>query len=142
MPTSPPPIAIAAARSKVLRAVFIVMGLLCVGLGVLGAFLPLLPTTPFLLLAAACFARSSTRLHCWLHQNRLFGEYLSRYRAGAGMPLRAKVIALILLWSSLAYSASLTLPKYGWHLILFLGLVGLGVTIHLLRLPTDKAGSK
>jgi len=125
--------------SRPWRIILALAGLIAVGLGVLGAFLPLLPTTPFLLLAAACFARSSTRLHAWLHQNRLFGEYLRRYRAGEGMPLRAKIIALTLLWSSLAYSATLTLPKYGWMLSLLLVLIGLGVSLHLIRLPTRRA---
>jgi len=55
------------------------------------------------------------------------------------MPLRAKIIALTLLWSSLAYSATLTLPKYGWMLSLLLVLIGLGVSLHLIRLPTRRA---
>ena len=70
-------------------------GLLCVMLGLLGAVLPLLPTTPFLLVAAACFERSSPRLQRWLFSNRLFGDALRRYRNGEGMPRRSKIVLLV-----------------------------------------------
>lgn len=78
-----------------------VAGVLAVLLGVLGIFLPLLPTTPFLLLASACFARGSTRLHGWLLNHRVFGEYLRNFEAGRGIPLTAKIVATLLLWISL-----------------------------------------
>lgn len=118
------------------RGLLIVLGLLSVGLGVLGAFLPLLPTTPFLLLAAACFARSSVRLNHWLHSNRLFGEYLRRYRNGEGMPLRAKLVTLVLLWTSLTASAVYAVSAQHWPVWIFLAAVGIGVTLHILRIKT------
>ncbi len=107
------------------------LGLLSVGLGVLGIFLPLLPTTPFLLLAAACFARSSPRLDHWLHRNRLFGNYLRAYREGQGIPRRARITALAMLWATLLASAVLV-PK--WPVWLLLGAIGAGVSLHILRL--------
>lgn len=122
------------AGQQTLRLILLVLGLLCVGLGLLGIFLPLLPTTPFLLLAAALFARSSEKLHRWLHENRLFGEYLRRYRAGEGIPVRAKVVTLALLWLSLAYSA--VRMSTHWSLNVLLLLIGLAVSVHLLRLPS------
>jgi uncharacterized membrane protein YbaN (DUF454 family) len=110
-----------------------IVGVLALLLGVLGIFLPLLPTTPFLLLASACFARGSTRMHNWLLSHGMFGEYLRNYEAGRGIPARAKVLALVMMWSSLAYAA--------WRyesVVLRLALlaVGAGVSIYLLRLPT------
>jgi uncharacterized membrane protein YbaN (DUF454 family) len=107
-----------------------------VGLATAGVFLPILPTTPFLLLAAACFARSSERLYRWLHENRWFGPFLTRYRAGLGVPLVSKLMILTLLWVTLAASAFLAMPDRLWWVRLILAAVGLGVTTHLLWIPT------
>jgi len=85
-------------------------GTLFVVLGVVGALVPVLPATPFLLLAAACYARSSRRLYGWLFTNRVFGEYLRRYRDGEGLPLASKIATLVLLWITLGVSALLALP--------------------------------
>lgn len=79
-------------------------GSLCVGLAVLGIFLPLLPTTPFLLLASACYVRGSERLHRWLMNNRLLGKYISNIQQRRGIPLRAKIVTIALLWASIAFS--------------------------------------
>ncbi len=119
-----------------IRALLIAAGLLCVGLATAGVFLPILPTTPFLLLAAACFARSSERLYRWLHENRWFGPFLTRYRAGLGIPLASKLMILTLLWLTLAASAFLAMPDRLWWVRLILAAVGLGVTTHLLWIPT------
>lgn len=118
------------------RYFLIAAGWIFVGLGLVGAVLPLLPTTPFLLLAAACFARSSQRFYHWLHANRLFGDYLRRYRDGEGIPLRAKVISISLLWLTLTSSALFALPSHWWHLRLGLVLIGLAVSVHILRIRT------
>ena len=111
-------------------------GLICVALAAAGAVLPLLPTTPFLLLAAACFARGSPQLHRWLHTNRLFGAYLRRYRRGEGIPFAAKVAALVFLWLSLAASALWAVPESLWPIRVALVLVGLCVSCLILRTPT------
>lgn len=111
-------------------------GLLCVGLAAAGVVLPVLPTTPFLLLAAACFARSSPKLDHWLHTNRWFGGYLRRYRRGEGIPLAAKLAILSLLWVSLAASALLAVPDTHWPIRLALAAIGLAVSIHVLRIKT------
>lgn len=124
------------------QPLLVLAGWLCVGLGVAGMVLPLLPTTPFLLLAAACFARSSPRFHRWLHENALFGEYLRRYRCGEGMPRIAKIMTLGVLWLSLSVSAWMLLPRHGWPLGVVLGLVGVGVTVHLLRIKTSSPAKR
>ncbi|MBW2541236.1 MAG: YbaN family protein [Deltaproteobacteria bacterium] len=81
--------------SAVQKSILIAFGLLCVGLGVLGMFLPVLPTTPLLLLALACFARSSERLHGWLLSHGTFGPVLKNWHETRSMPRRAKVSALV-----------------------------------------------
>ena len=111
-----------------------IIGIIAVGLGVLGIFLPLLPTTPFVLLASACFARGSTRLHNWLRTNPMFGTYLADWEDGKGIPARAKAIIVVMMWASLAYS--MTRVPGPW-LPLMLAAIGIGVTIYLLRfVPT------
>jgi uncharacterized membrane protein YbaN (DUF454 family) len=112
-------------------------GWLAVALGVLGIFLPLLPTTPFLLLASWCFARSSVRLHNWLRTNPLFGTYLRDWEDGRGLPLRGKVVILLLMWTSMGYS--MTRVAHMPALVALLVLIGLGVTVFLLRfVPTKR----
>jgi hypothetical protein len=120
------------------RALLVAAGTLSVSLGVVGALVPILPTTPFLLLAAACYARSSKRMHRWLFTNRLFGEYLRRYRDGEGLPLAYKLSTLVLLWTTLGLSILLAVPGYGWWLSAALCAMGLGVTAHILRIKTRR----
>lgn len=104
------------------------IGGIAVVLAIVGMFLPLLPTTPFLLLASACFARGSSRLHNWLLSNRLFGEYIRNYEQGRGIPLRGKVVALAMLWASIGYSAY---SVGSTALIALLVSIAIGVTIYL-----------
>lgn len=110
-----------------------IIGCLAVLLGILGIFLPLLPTTPFLLLASACFARGSDRLHNWLLSHGTFGEYLRNFEEGRGIPARAKALALVMMWSSIGYAAWRT--PHWWVQVLLL-VVAVSVSIYLLRLPT------
>lgn len=112
------------------------IGALAVVLAVLGVFLPLLPTTPFLLLASACFLRGSPRLHRWLHENPVFGRHLADFESGRGVSPRVKATALALLWTSLAFSAwAAPLAWVAW-LLLALGVAVSGYL--LLRLPTRR----
>jgi uncharacterized protein len=122
--------------SRAARTLLVVCGTLSVALGALGAFLPLLPTTPFLLLAAVCYARGSERCHRWLLTNRLFGRYLRDYREGRGVSLRHKVAALALLWMTIGLAAWRVVPSW-WGKVLLLG-VAVGVTVHLVRMKTAK----
>lgn len=115
------------------RILYNVLGTLALILAVLGVFLPLLPTTPFLLLASACYLRGSPRMHRWLLSHRILGPYIHDFQAGLGIPLRTKLLALALMWPSLAFSAWLMpVPWVRWLLLI----PGVGVTIYLLRLPT------
>jgi uncharacterized protein len=116
------------------RYLLIFAGTVAVGLAILGIFLPILPTTPFLLLAAFLYARSSERFYRWLLTNRLFGSYIDNYRRGLGMPRREKILTLVALWLTIGFSA-----LYVAHSIWLkagLGLIAIAVTIHLARIPT------
>jgi uncharacterized membrane protein YbaN (DUF454 family) len=118
-----------------MKIVLNLIGCLAVALGILGVFLPLLPTTPFLLLASACFARGSTRLHHWLQTNKVFGKYLRDYENGKGIPLRGKVWALIFMWSSMGYSIWRLHDRLALQILV--ALIGTCVTIYLTRfVPT------
>lgn len=118
-----------------MKIVLNLIGCLAVVLGVLGIFLPLLPTTPFLLLASACFARGSTRLHHWLQTNPAFGTYLRDYENGRGIPLRGKVWILIFMWTSMAYSIWRLHERPALQVMV--ALIGAGVSIYLTRfVPT------
>jgi uncharacterized membrane protein YbaN (DUF454 family) len=86
------------------KAVLVAAGSVCLALAVLGVFLPLLPTTPFLLLASACYVRSSERLHGWLMGNRVLGPYIRNFKERRGIPLRGRIITVVLLWLPLLYS--------------------------------------
>ena len=121
---------------RITRILLIVAGTLCVALGVIGIFVPLLPTTPFLLLAAVCYARSSERLYDWLLTNRWFGDYVRHYREGKGLPLKQKILTLTALWLTLGYAA-LFVVSQAWAQIILFG-IALTVTIHLLRIKTFK----
>ncbi|WP_313706097.1 YbaN family protein [Massilia sp.] len=111
-----------------------IAGVLALVLAILGLFLPLLPTTPFLLLASACFARGSDRLHGWLVNHRVFGVYLRNFEAGNGIPLRAKIVASVMMWSSLVV-AVIRFEHLGLRIALVA--VGCSVSLYLWRyLPT------
>ena len=125
------------AKNPLLRLLWIGLGCFFVGLGAIGAVVPGMPTTVFLVLAAACFIRSSQRLYDWLISNKTFGPYLKNYREGKGIPLRAKVIALslIVIFVSFAvfYAIEVTLIK------VLVGLIGLiGFLFVLFKVPVAK----
>jgi len=124
------------AENKVTRFLLIICGSFSVAFAVLGIFLPLLPTTPLLLLAAYCFGRSSDKIHSWLINNKLFGNYIKNYQAGKGIPLHSKITAITSMWVVLIVSGVWGTDLLIVRIILFL--VGSGVTIHLLRMPTFK----
>ena len=128
-------------RPKIARGLWLIAGLICVGLGAVGMVLPILPTTPFLLAAAACFCKSSTRMYNWLLNNKWFGEYIRNYKEGRGLPIRTKITALTVLWVTISVSTVFFLNRLlPAHLILPMQLVmvavAIGVSIHIVRLPT------
>ncbi|KFC63310.1 YbaN family protein [Massilia sp. LC238] len=120
-----------------MKPIYNVAGVLALLLGILGLFLPLLPTTPFLLLASWCFARGSDRLHRWLLSHRVFGEYLRNFEAGRGIPLKAKILATVMLWGSLLLAMRRFYDTGSPVIPTLLALTGACVSIYLWRfLPT------
>ena len=115
---------------------YIIIGILSVTLGFIGVFVPLLPTTPFLLLAAACYIRSSERFYRFLLNNRLVGGYIRDYVQGKGMPLKIKVITLLILWIMIGISIFLVTQNIIVRIILLL--VAIGVSIHVIFIRTKK----
>lgn len=118
--------------NPLLRSLLFALGWLSVGLGVLGVFLPLLPTTPFMLLAAACFARSSERFYCWITSHHRYGPMIADYLAGKGLPMRAKYLAISLLWLSILFGVFWV--DFIWAKLAML-LTAVGVTTYLWHLP-------
>jgi len=116
------------------RWLLIIAGIISVAVGVVGIFVPLLPTTPFLLLAAACFLRSSERLHRWLTTHRWLGPFLRNYQEHRAITNRARVVVLLVLWGTLGYTAFGVVSGLAVRLVLLA--VGLGVSLHILRLKT------
>jgi uncharacterized membrane protein YbaN (DUF454 family) len=106
-------------------------------IGIIGIFLPILPTTPFLLLAAYCFARSSHKFYIWLNTNRLCGEYISNYRERKGIKLKHKILTILFLWLTIGYSVIFFVAII-WVKILLL-IIAIAVSIHLIRLKTFRA---
>ncbi len=118
------------------RPLWSVAGGVFFALGVLGVPLPVLPTTPFLLLSAACFLRGSPRVHAWMMTNRYFGRYLAEYRAGMGVPASTKAAAITLLWAGILSSAALFITS--WPVRGALLVVAAVVTAHVLKIKTKE----
>jgi len=119
---------------RFLTKLLIFLGTLFVGLGILGMFLPILPTTPFLLLAAACYARSSKRFYHWLLNNKLFGSYIRDYKERRSIPLKVKIFTISLLWITIILSAIFATDVTLVRIILIV--IALCVTVHILSLRT------
>ena len=125
-----------------MKSLWLIGGTACLGLGIAGIFLPILPTTPFLLLAAFCYGRGSRRFYDWLVQRSALGGYIRPYLEGRGIPLSQKVWTLVFLWLSIGLSIAFVVDA--WSLRALLLVIAVGVTIHLGRIRTrqpDQSGS-
>ena len=120
--------------SLIYKPILIVVGTLSTGLGILGIFLPLLPTTPFLLLAAACYIRSSKKLYNWLLSNRFFGKYIRDYREKKAIPLKIKILAIALIWITISYSVFFIIDIVYVRILLLS--IAVFMTVILLRIKT------
>jgi len=116
------------------RTILLSVGFCSLGLGVIGVFIPLLPTTPFLLLSASCFLKSSARLYRRLIGHKVLGKYIENYLNHRAVSLRSKLVSVSLLWVTIGSTIVFFVDT--WSVRCILGLVAIGVTIHLLRLRT------
>jgi uncharacterized membrane protein YbaN (DUF454 family) len=125
---------------SVARSFFLGLGIVSVGLGVIGIFVPILPTTPFLLLAAFCFARSSERFLEWLLGHRWFGPYVRNYREHRGMAAYDKILTMIALWTGIGLSGYFAVSSGVGRAALVL--IACAVTFHLSRIRTLRPSSR
>ena len=119
-----------------MKIVLIVIGSIALALGIIGIFMPLLPTTPFLLLAAALFFRSSPRLYEWLLNQKRLGPYIRNFREHKAIPLRAKIVSVSMVWITLTYCA-ISISEQIWIKAMFI-LLAIGISVHILSYKTLK----
>lgn len=117
-----------------MKYLYILLGTLSLVLGVIGAFLPVLPTTPFLLLAATLYLRGSAQLYDWLLSHPFLGEYIRNFKEYKAIPLRVKVVSVTFVWLTLLYCA-VFVAKVWWMSLLFVS-IAVGVTVHILHYKT------
>lgn len=125
--------------NKFLRIILIICGWIFVGLGIIGVFLPVMPTTIFLILAAGCFARSSEKFYYWLINNKYLGRYIKDYMEQRGMPLRAKIVAITMINVVIGYSVFFAV-KTLWVQVLLV-IIAVSLTVYLISIKTI-AGSR
>jgi hypothetical protein len=118
------------------RQLYIILASIFVGLGALGIFIPLLPTTPFLLLATYFYMNSSKQRLRWLLSNRYLGPYIRSYLSKEGIPLRLKIRTLTLLWVTILYATFFATDKL--HVQIILIIIAISVSIHLILKKTRK----
>lgn len=117
-----------------MKALGIAIGSLSLALGITGIFVPLLPTTPFLLLSAALYFRSSPQLYAWLLHHKHLGPYIRHFREEKAIPLHTKVLSVTLLWGTIAYCIAAVVTLLWVRLLL--GAIAIGVTLHILSFKT------
>ena len=119
-----------------MKFLFAFLGSVSLVLGITGIFLPVLPTTPFLLLSAAMYMRSSQRLYNWLMSHKYLGAYIRNFREYKALPLRVKVVSVTMVWATLLYCAFFVAKEW-WMSAMFIA-IATGVTIHILSYKTLK----
>lgn len=115
------------------KQLLITAGTLSLVIGIVGIFVPLLPTTPFLLLAAGCYLRSSQKFYNWLMSNRFLGAYIRNYFEGRGIPVKVKLFIIALLWVTIGISIWLVAKPLVTVILL---IVAIGVTLHIIFIKT------
>ena len=121
-------------KNRLVRSLLFAAGTLTLVLGAIGIVLPILPTTPFLLISVACYLKSSERMAHWMLNNKYFGTYIRNYKEGKGIPMKTKLFAIAVLWITIAISGLVLVPILMVQIILFV--VATAVTVHLVRIPT------
>jgi uncharacterized membrane protein YbaN (DUF454 family) len=125
---------------KLKRRLLIAAGTISTAIGIVGIFVPILPTTPFLLLAAAFYLRSSKKLYDRLLNNRFIGAYVRNYLQGKGMPRKVKIITILLLWVTI--TGSIIFAVQGLIIRAILLIIAIGVSVHILLIKTTKGNKE
>lgn len=120
-----------------MKLMYIIIGSISLVVGIIGIFLPVLPTTPFLLLAASLYFRGSPRLYAWLLSHKRLGPYIRSFREDKAMPLRAKVVSILLMWGTGIHCICFVFP-FIW-LKVVMAAVMIAVTVYILSLKTRRA---
>jgi hypothetical protein len=121
-------------KNLILNKILIGLGTIFLLIGIIGIFIPILPTTPFLLLTAACYAKGSKKFYNWLINNKWFGEYIKNYTERRGIPLSVKIISIIIFWITIVFSTFIIVSNLFIQIILII--VAIGITIHILTIIT------
>jgi hypothetical protein len=123
-------------RSGISRLLWLALGFLFAAIGTVGIVIPGLPTTPLMILAAACFAKSSQRFYDWVINNRMFGQHVKNYREGNGIPKKSKPMILGTMWIFITFAVLIGIPDsapdISRYATIVLGIIG---TIFILRIP-------
>ena len=119
---------------------YLISGFLLVAIGVIGIFLPLLPTTIFLILASFCFLKSSPKANDWLKNHKILGSYIDNYQNKTGLTRNSKIINIVTLWTSISLSAFLLTNELYIRIILLA--IAIGVTTHLLMIKTKQLNNQ
>jgi len=115
--------------TKIKKLLLNLLGFICLGLGATGIFMPGLPTTPFVILAAICFSKCNPKLYEWLRGTKFFGPYIEHYRTKQGIAKRMKIISIVVVWLSL--SISMLILRTTWAFIM-LPIIGICVSVHIM----------
>ena len=116
------------------RYIYLIVGSLALAAGILGVFLPILPTTPFVLLAAWCFLRSSEKLYEWVINNETFGPTVLNFQQGKGITQKTRIRAIVMMWVTISVSAYFFVSNL--YVIALMYLIAISVSLYLFRLPT------
>jgi len=121
-------------KDTITKGILVISGTFFLVLGIIGIFIPLLPTTPFLLLTATCYIRGSEKFYNRLIKNRWLGEYIKNYQEGGGIPLTVKLISIIFLWITIIFSTIIIVSNILIQIILII--IAIGVTTHIITIKT------
>ncbi|MDP6141850.1 MAG: YbaN family protein [Dehalococcoidales bacterium] len=121
---------------NVKRSLFVTLGTLFLVAGIIGIFVPILPTTPFLLLTAFFYERGSEKFHNWLLNNKILGAYIGSYSGDKGIPLKVKLFTIVLLWTVISFTVIFVVDELVFNIILVL--VAIGVSIHVALIKDHK----
>ena len=120
-----------------MKKIFVIFGSVALALGIIGIFVPLLPTTPLLLLAAALYFKGSPKLYEWLINHPHLGEYIRNFREYRAIPLKAKIVSVSLVWLTIGYCIFGVVAECWWAQLL-LALLAIAITWHILSFATLK----